>query len=163
MWEICAKDGRIMGYVTWIRQPVSRKCGEAVYRGRWREWFFQYALAEKPNRDSADSVLETSIGVNKKSWRNWKESGGQSPIPKIQAITDIETGVQAVEYFIRTGELYPGISWLHEFQWFQFMRLHIECGIFFMFHIPKRGKFPFKQFGFAEWSLLPGKNKHTVL
>lgn len=44
------------------------------------------------------------------------ESGGQSPIPKIQAITDIETGVQAVEYFIRTGELYPGISWLHEFQ-----------------------------------------------
>jgi len=42
------------------------------------------------------------------------ESGGQSPIPKIQAITDIEAGVKAVEYFIRTGELYPGIDWLHE-------------------------------------------------
>lgn len=42
-------------------------------------------------------------------------SGGQSPIPKIQAITDIEAGRKAVEYFIRTGELYPGIDWLHEF------------------------------------------------
>ena len=42
------------------------------------------------------------------------ESGGQSPVPKIQAITDMETGVKAVEYFIRTGELYPGIDWLHE-------------------------------------------------
>lgn len=43
------------------------------------------------------------------------ESGGQSPISKIQAITDIETGVKAVEYFVRTGELYPGMDWLHEF------------------------------------------------
>ncbi len=44
------------------------------------------------------------------------ESGGQSPIPKIQAITDIEAGVKAVEYFIRTGEFYPGIEWLHEYE-----------------------------------------------
>jgi len=44
------------------------------------------------------------------------ESGGQSPIPKIQALTDIETGIKAVEYFIRTGEFYPGIDWLHECQ-----------------------------------------------
>ena len=35
-------------------------------------------------------------------------------IPKIHAITDIELGVKAVEYFIRTGEFYPGIDWLHE-------------------------------------------------
>ncbi len=42
------------------------------------------------------------------------ESGGQSPIPKIQAITDIEAGVKAVEYFIRTGEFYPGIDWMHQ-------------------------------------------------
>lgn len=40
--------------------------------------------------------------------------GSQSPIPKIQAITDIEAGIKAVEFFIRTGELYPGIDWLHE-------------------------------------------------
>ena len=42
------------------------------------------------------------------------ESGGQSPIPKIQAITDIEAGVKAVEYFIRTREFYPGIDWMHQ-------------------------------------------------
>ena len=39
------------------------------------------------------------------------ESGGQSPVEKRFAIRDIETGVKAVEYFIRTGELYPGIDW----------------------------------------------------
>ncbi len=41
-------------------------------------------------------------------------SGGQSPIEKYLAIRDIETGVKAVEYFIRTGELYPGIDWGHQ-------------------------------------------------
>ena len=38
---------------------------------------------------------------------------GQSPIPKCQAITDMDAGVKAVEYFIRTGELYPGIDWAY--------------------------------------------------
>ncbi|MCI8718829.1 MAG: hypothetical protein HFH64_11895 [Lachnospiraceae bacterium] len=38
-------------------------------------------------------------------------SGGQSPIEKCFAIQDIELGIKAVEYFIRTGELYPGIDW----------------------------------------------------
>lgn len=42
-------------------------------------------------------------------------SGGQSPIPKREAITDIEAGVKAVEYFIRTGKRYPGIDWVHEY------------------------------------------------
>lgn len=42
-------------------------------------------------------------------------SGGQSPIPKVQAIMDIAIGLNAVEYFIRTGEIYPGIEWLHIF------------------------------------------------
>ncbi len=41
------------------------------------------------------------------------DSGGQSPIPKIQAITDMQAGVRAVEYFIRTGKLYPGIDWAY--------------------------------------------------
>ncbi|MDE6724032.1 MAG: hypothetical protein K2J79_00350 [Ruminiclostridium sp.] len=41
-------------------------------------------------------------------------SGGQSPIAKLNAITDIETGVKAVEYFVRTGEFYPGLDWWHE-------------------------------------------------
>ena len=38
---------------------------------------------------------------------------GQSPIPKCQAITDMDAGVKAVEYFIRTGKLYPGIDWAY--------------------------------------------------
>jgi len=42
-------------------------------------------------------------------------SSGQSPIEKYLAIRDIEIGVKAVEYFIRTGELYPGIDWAHQF------------------------------------------------
>ena len=36
---------------------------------------------------------------------------GQSPIPKCQAITEMDADVKAVEYFIRTGKLYPGIDW----------------------------------------------------
>ena len=39
------------------------------------------------------------------------QSGGQSPVEKYLAINDIEAGVKAAEYFIRTGELYPGIIW----------------------------------------------------
>ena len=41
------------------------------------------------------------------------DSGGQSPIPKFEAITDMDAGVKAVEYFIHTGERYPGIDWVH--------------------------------------------------
>ncbi len=40
------------------------------------------------------------------------ESGGQSPIPKIQALQDMELGIKAVEYFIHTGKLYPKMEWL---------------------------------------------------
>ncbi len=39
------------------------------------------------------------------------DSGGQSPIEKRLALTDMEAGAEAVEYFIRTGKLYPGIDW----------------------------------------------------
>lgn len=39
------------------------------------------------------------------------KSGGQSPVEKMLAIQDIEAGVKAVEYFIRTGGFYPGIDW----------------------------------------------------
>jgi len=41
-------------------------------------------------------------------------SGGQSPIEKYLALQDIEAGVQAVAYFIRTGERYPGIDWARQ-------------------------------------------------
>ena len=39
------------------------------------------------------------------------KSGGQTPIEKMLALQDIPVGVKAVEYFIRTGEFYPGIDW----------------------------------------------------
>ena len=39
------------------------------------------------------------------------KSGGQSPVEKMLAIQDVEAGVRAVEYFIRTGGFYPGIDW----------------------------------------------------
>lgn len=38
-------------------------------------------------------------------------SGGQSPIERELVLQDIESGVKAVEYFIRTGKFYPGIDW----------------------------------------------------
>lgn len=42
------------------------------------------------------------------------EAGGQSPIEKFTAIHDIEAGVRAVEYFIRTGERDPRIDWIKQ-------------------------------------------------
>ena len=42
------------------------------------------------------------------------ESGGQSPIEKYLALTDMEAGVKAVEYFIRTGKRYPGVDWAEQ-------------------------------------------------
>ena len=41
------------------------------------------------------------------------DSEGQSPIPKFLAIQDMEAGGKAVEYFIRTGKLSPGLAWAH--------------------------------------------------
>ncbi len=41
-------------------------------------------------------------------------SGGQSPIPKFQAINDFDAGIKAVEYFIHTGKIYPGIDWIKD-------------------------------------------------
>lgn len=62
--------------------------------------------------DTADQVQKEDFAD--KSIYTDLDSGGQTPIPKIQAITDIEKGVRAVEYFIRTGEFYPGIDWMHQ-------------------------------------------------
>lgn len=42
------------------------------------------------------------------------QSGGQSPVEKYLALTNMEAGVKAVEYFIRTGKLYPGIDWAEQ-------------------------------------------------
>ncbi len=74
------------------------------------EYFFTY---NPDYADTAAQALEADYS-NENVW-TMLESGGQSPVPKIQSITDMEAGVKAVEYFIRTGELYPGIDWVHEF------------------------------------------------
>lgn len=37
--------------------------------------------------------------------------GGQSPIPKMHAIQDLELAAVCVEYFIKQGKLYPGAPW----------------------------------------------------
>lgn len=62
--------------------------------------------------DTADQISKADF--SDKSIFTDLVSGGQSPIPKIQALTDIETGVKAVEYFIRTGGFYPGIGWMRQ-------------------------------------------------
>lgn len=41
-------------------------------------------------------------------------SGGQTPVEKELALTDIAAGVKAVEFFIRTGERWPGIDWARQ-------------------------------------------------
>ncbi len=91
--------------------------GEWLYLGRFRlyengkkdEYIFSY------NPDYASTVAQiVKFDYSDKSV--WTEllSCGQSLIPKIHAISDMESGVKAVEFFIRTGELYPGIDWVQE-------------------------------------------------
>lgn len=36
---------------------------------------------------------------------------GQSPVEKYLALEDLALGIKCVDYFIRTGEFYPGIEW----------------------------------------------------
>ncbi len=91
--------------------------GEWLYLGRFRfyqngkedEYFFTY----NPDYASTAAQIVESDYSDKSVWTELV-SGGQSLIPKIQAITDMESGVKAVEFFIRTGELYPGIDWVQE-------------------------------------------------
>ena len=73
-----------------------------------REWL---ALAYSSDNDCYYSYNAQFAGTEE-----WSplESGGQSPVEKYLAIMDIEEGVKAVEYFIRTGKLYPGIDWAHQ-------------------------------------------------
>lgn len=74
--------------------------------------FHNYYTYNSAYADTAEQVEKMNYS-DKSVWTSLR-SGGQSPIPKMQAITDMEVGVKAVEYFIRTGKLYPGIDWLHE-------------------------------------------------
>ena len=76
--------------------------------GKWQNYYtYNTAYA-----NTAEQVEKFDFS-DKSVWTRL-ESGGQSPVPKIQAITDMENGIRAVEYFIRTGGIYPGIDWVHE-------------------------------------------------
>ena len=91
--------------------------GEWLYLGRFRlyengkkdEYIFSY----NPDYASTDARIVEFDYSDKSVWTELL-SGGQSLIPKIHAISDMESGVKAVEFFIRTGELYPGIDWVQE-------------------------------------------------
>ena len=76
--------------------------------GEWQNYYSYNATYA----DMSEQIKKFNYS-DKSVWTQL-ESGGQSPVPKIQAITDIEAGIKAVEYFIRTGELYPGIYWAHQ-------------------------------------------------
>ena len=87
--------------------------------GEWLSiWYWSqdgednYFLYNPSFADTADRIKEVDFDETIHTPLN---SGGQTPIHKLNAITDIEIGVKAAEYFIRTGEFYPGIDWLHEF------------------------------------------------
>ena len=65
------------------------------------------------NPDFADSLdLIANADFSNEETFSPIKSQGQSPIGKVFAMTDIQTGVKAVEYFIRTGARYPGIDWV---------------------------------------------------
>ena len=84
-------------------------CFRLYENDREDEYFFSY------NPDYASTIAQ--IAESNYSDKNvWTEllSGGQSLIPKVHAVTDMESGVKAVEFFIRTGGSYPGIHWVQE-------------------------------------------------
>ncbi len=91
---------------------------EVLSDGEWlsigcsfdREGEFQNYYTYNADYESTSEEIEKFNYSDRTVWTTL-ESGGQSPIPKVEAITDMEAGVKAVEYFIHTGELYPGIDW----------------------------------------------------
>lgn len=76
--------------------------------GKWQNYYTYNAAYA----DTAEQIKK--FNYSDRSVWTALESGGQSPVPKMEAITDMEAGIKAVEYFIRTGELYPGIDWAHQ-------------------------------------------------
>lgn len=94
---------------------------EAVSDGEWM--FLGYCFQDETGRfdnwysynpDYADTMEQ----ISEADFSDEKiyapiNSEGQSPIPKVYAITDMDAGLKAVEYFIRMGERYPGIDWIN--------------------------------------------------
>lgn len=104
-WLEVVSDGK------WLFLGYSFEYIETTKDGK----FVRYNNYCSYNPDFSDTVerIETA-DFSDKSVYTPISSGGQSPIPKFEAITDMNAGVIAVEYFIRTGNRYPGICWAHE-------------------------------------------------
>ena len=105
-----------------ILKEVPKGIGIYLFLDPDGEWLFLgYCFQDESGRfdnwcsynpDYADTIeqIRDADFSNKKIYTPIN-SGGQTPIPKIYAITNMDAGVKAVEYFIRTGERYPGIDW----------------------------------------------------
>jgi|GEM_PF-5044270 len=88
--------------------------GEWLALGFWRNAGQHFYYSYNPVfADTADQI--NNVDSSDKDIYTNLISGGQSPIPKREAITDVTAGVKAVEYFIRTGKCYPGIDWVYEY------------------------------------------------
>lgn len=99
---------------------------EVVSDGKWLflDYCFEYVESTKDGNivrvgnyySCNPNFVNTIEQIGEASFSNENiytliNSGGQTPIPKIHAITDMIAGVRAVEYFVWTGKLYPGIDW----------------------------------------------------
>lgn len=92
-------------------------CLEVVSDGDWLSLCYDCEETETYfcyNQEFADTMeLLEEVDLGDETVYTPIDYDGQSPIPKCQAITDMDAGVKAVEYFIRTGKRYPGIDWAY--------------------------------------------------
>lgn len=92
-------------------------CMEVVSDGKWLSLCYGYEdtktyFSYNPMfSDTVGQLKEMDLGDE--NVYTLIDYDGQSPIPKFQAITDMDAGVKAVRYFIYTGKLYPGIEWAY--------------------------------------------------
>ena len=92
-------------------------CLEVVSDGDWLSLCYDHEETETYfcyNQEFADTMEQLEeVDLGDENVYAPIDYGGQSPVPKFQAITDMDAGVKAVAYFIRTGERYPGIDWAY--------------------------------------------------
>ena len=90
-------------------------CLEVVSDGDWLSLCYDYNETETYfcyNSEFADTVAQLEeVDLRDENVYSPIDYDGQIPVPKCQAITDMDAGVKAIEYFIRTGTRYPGIDW----------------------------------------------------
>ncbi len=73
----------------------------------------EYVYTYNPNYAHTETQVDLANYSDTNVWTDL-ESGGQSPIPKLYATTELELCTKAVEYFIHTGKIYPGADWAYD-------------------------------------------------